>query len=76
VKNELLLYKGTKLLLKVIKAIIIIRQITHQNSAKKSGLRHILFDKSSLQRILSHTKIKPAAHPFAKNIFSIILGCI
>ena len=42
--------KGTKLLLKVIKAII----ITHEDLVKKSGLQRILFDKICLRRILFH----------------------
>jgi len=31
-------------------------QSTHEDLVKKSGLRHILFDKSCLRRILFHKK--------------------
>ena len=50
-----------------------IEQITHQNSVQKSGLWHILFDKSCLRRILFRTKILPAAHLFLKKL---VLGVI
>jgi hypothetical protein len=43
---------------------ISVGQTTHEDSLHKIGLRRILFDKSCLQRILSHQKIWPEEHFF------------
>jgi len=54
---------------------ISIGQTILQDSVKKSGLRHNVFDKSCLRRIFCHKKIWPAAHffymtssPFRQNL--------
>jgi len=50
-------------------------QSTHQDLAKTSGLRCILFDKSCLRRIFFHKNLACGRIILIKILFLIILGC-
>ena len=51
-------------------------QSTHEDLVKKSGLRHILFDKSFLRRILLHKQSGLQRILFIKILVLIIQGCM